>query len=84
MQECRGNVCPTLQGHQLEDHLADPKVRGFSCFKETDTLLFFPISRSLVITNFFLKPFCGLLKKLCVTNCIKILTVGTSTKLSET
>ena len=40
MQECPGNVCPALQGYQLQDHLADPKVRGFSCFKETDTLLF--------------------------------------------
>ena len=40
MQECRGGVCPALQDYQLKDHLADPKVRGFSCFKETDTFLF--------------------------------------------
>ena len=40
MHECPGGVCPPLQGYQLEDHLADPAVRGFSCFKETDTSLF--------------------------------------------
>ena len=40
MQECPGGVCPALQGYQIKDHLADPLVRGFSCFKETDT--FFP------------------------------------------
>ena len=84
MQECPGGVCPALQGYQLKDHPADPLVGGFSCFKETDTSLFFPVSRSFVISKFFLKPFCGLLKKLSVTNCIKILAVVTSTKRSET
>ena len=37
MQECPGGVCPSLQGHKLENHLADPLVRGFSCFRETGT-----------------------------------------------
>ena len=59
MQECPGGVCPALQAYQLKDHLADPAVRGFSCFKETGYFTFFPISRSLVISKFFLKPFCG-------------------------
>ena len=39
MQECPGGVCPALQGYQIKDHLADPLVRGLSCFKETDTSL---------------------------------------------
>ena len=40
MQECPGGVCPSLQGHKRENHLADPLVRGFSCFRETGTSLF--------------------------------------------
>ena len=36
--ECPGGVCPPLQGYQIKDHLADPLVRDFSCFKETDTV----------------------------------------------
>ena len=40
MQECPGVVCPPPQGYQIKDHLADPLVGGFSCFKETDTSFF--------------------------------------------
>ena len=40
MQECPGGVCPALQGYQIKDHLANPVVRVFSCFKETDTSFF--------------------------------------------